>query len=229
MQKAQKISAENGGKMKINGAIFDFDGTIMDSMYVWENVASDYLINRGLQPRAGLREKFKTLSIYQAASYYREEYAIKDSVETIVNDVNAIVEHAYFYDVLPKDGVREFLTMLAGKNVAMCIATATDKYLVEAALERCALSDYFKAVFTCSDIGKGKDSPDIYFASLGEINTKKEETVIFEDAYYAAATAKKAGFYVAGIYDKYERNVAMLTNNSDIYFNSFIEATEVFK
>lgn len=215
--------------MKISGAIFDFDGTLMDSMYVWENMASDYLLNRGVPPHAGLQEKFKTLSIYQAACYYRDEYGIADSPERITAEINAMVEKAYKYDVLPKAGVREFLQKLKLHGVKMCIATATDSHLIKAALSRCELSEYFGAIFTCTEIGKGKDEPDIYIAALEFMGTPKNETFVFEDAYFAVNTAKKAGFPVAGVYDKYEKNTGKIEIISDIYIRAFGKAEGLFE
>lgn len=119
----------------ITGAIFDLDGTLMDSMYIWDSIGSDYLLSRGITPKGNLNEIFKNMSLYQAALYYQDEYGLKDDVGAILDGVNSMIEGYYTKDVAPKDGITGLLDKLLDKNVKMCIATATDKHLVEAALK----------------------------------------------------------------------------------------------
>ena len=67
----------------IKGAIFDVDGTLLDSMHIWDSIGEDYLRSLGYEPREKLNEKFKTMSLSQAAAYYRSEYGVTLSVERI--------------------------------------------------------------------------------------------------------------------------------------------------
>lgn len=201
----------------IRGAIFDVDGTLLDSMNLWNSVGSEYLRSIGYEPEENLDETFKTLSLYQAAGYYQSHYGVTLSAEEIMEGVNRIVEHGYFHKVTLKPGVAELLRQLQEKNVKMCVATATDLYLVEAALERCGVRGFFSRIFTCTDVGHGKDEPVIYREALRHLQTEKENTLIFEDSYYAAKTAKKDGFKVVGIYDVYEQNRKQLESLCDFY------------
>jgi len=203
--------------MKIQGAIFDVDGTLLDSMSIWDTIGADYLRSIGYEPRENLNEVFKNMSLLQAAEYYRHEYGVTRSIEEIMDGVNAMLEHFYQYDAPLKPGAAELLERLRRKEVKLCIATATDRYLVEAALERCGVLSYFDKIFTCSEVGHGKDEPIIFEAALRFLGTEKSKTVVFDDALYAIRTAKKAGFPVAAVYDSHEKAQAEIRALADLY------------
>jgi len=216
--------SEGTVKTKIDGAVFDLDGTLLDSMYLWESVGSDYIKSKGLEPEENIREILKPLSLYQSACYAQEKYGITDSKEQIMTDINRIVEKYYLYEVKPKEGVLDFLQGLKDRGVKMCVATATDRYLVEAALKRNNLIDYFDKILTCTEVGHGKDEPHIYNRAAEEWSISPDKIMVFEDASHAAATAKRAGFLVCGIYDEWEKNQTAVIENSDVYIKSFKEA-----
>lgn len=201
----------------IQGAIFDVDGTLLDSMSIWDTIGADYLRSIGYEPRENLNEVFKNMSLLQAAEYYRREYGVTRSIEEIMDGVNAMLEHFYQYDAPMKLGVAELLERLRRKEVKLCIATATDRYLVEAALERCGVLSYFDEIFTCNEVGHGKDEPIIFEAALRFLGTEKTKTVVFDDALYAIRTAKKAGFPVAAVYDSHEKAQAEIRALADLY------------
>ena len=134
--------------MKLKAAVFDFDGTLFDSMYVWDTAGERYLRSVGKTPAPTVRDDIAPLSLHQAACFFQEAYALDLPVAEIMDGINRTIEQAYFHEILPKPGVTAFLDDLQRAGVAMCIATATDRYLVSAALERCALDGYFSGLFT---------------------------------------------------------------------------------
>lgn len=209
--------------MNIKGAIFDIDGTVLDSIYIWDTVAADYLCSIGLVPQEGLREIVKTMNMQEAAQYFREAYNVAYSEKEIALAVNKMIERSYFEDVLPKVDAKAFLANLQAQGVAICAATSTDEYLVKAALQRNDMLKYFSKIFTCTQVGKGKTEPDIFDAALAHLGTKKEETVIFEDSLYAIKTAKKAGYRVAAIYDRFEPEQDEIKNLANYYFLEYNE------
>ena len=209
--------------MNIKGAIFDLDGTLLDSMGIWDTVGADYLRSLGIRPQEKLKEIIKDMSMVQGASYFQEAYGVDKTVHEIIAGINARIEGFYKNEAVLKAGAADFLRKLAEKNVKMCIATATDKYLVEAALVRCGVRGYFEEIFTCTEVGYGKDEPEIYETALQSLGTQKSETGVFEDAVYAARTAKRAGFVVAGVYDRFEKEQEKIRNLSDYYITSFAE------
>lgn len=215
--------------MKIRGAIFDLDGTLLDSMKVWETLASDYLISRNIIPEKGLDERFKTFSLKQSAQYYRLNYGIKDDVEDIIEDINKMIKDKYKNIIELKIGVREFLEFLYNEDVKMCVATVSNKELTKSSLERNGVLEYFVDIITCNELGTSKDFPIIFEKALEVISTEKQETIVFEDSLHAIETAKKAGFKVAAVYDlSSEDDEEKIMKISDYYFRTFEEWRKLY-
>ena len=206
---------------QIEGIIFDLDGTLLDSMEIWNTVGNDYLISLGIEPRENLAEVFKEMSLKQSAEYYQRVYGVDKTIEEIISGINGVIESFYIERVQLKDGVKEFLETLSEQDVKMCIATATDRYLVETALMRLGVRDYFQKILTCNEVGYGKDSPVIFEQALEILGTSKEHTYVFEDALHAVKTAKQAGFQVVGVYDLSEPEQEEVKKLSDMYVLSF--------
>lgn len=205
----------------IKGAIFDLDGTLLDSMSIWEDVGEKYLLSCGIIPFENIGEVLKTMSLFQAAEYFQKEYKIKQTTEEIIQGIDKMVEKFYKEEAKLKPGVKEFLEKLFQKGVKMCVATASEKELVEAALVRCEVRNYFVDILTCSQVGCGKDQPVIYEEALKILGTQKSETLVFEDAIHAITTAKQAGFTVAGVYEASEKDQGKVREAADYYIEEF--------
>ncbi len=205
----------------IKGAIFDLDGTILDSMFIWDTIGEDYLRSLGIEPKENLKETFKTFTLEQAAEYYRENYGVTLSVNEIVDGVNKMVERYYAETVKIKPDIEVFLEKLKAKGIKMCIATVTDKSLVETALNRLGIRNYFSEIFTCASVGHSKEEPHIYREAQKYLNTEKGETVVFEDALHALKTAKADGFVTVGVFDIHEENQEELKTIADYYIENY--------
>jgi beta-phosphoglucomutase-like phosphatase (HAD superfamily) len=107
----------------------------------------------------------------------------------------------------------------------MCIATATERYQVETALARCGMKQFFSGIFTCTEVGSGKDEPVIFRTALEHLGTERCNTIVFEDAYHAVLTAKNDGFLVAAIYDAHEDKQGDIQQLSDVYLTDFSDMT----
>ncbi len=211
----------------ITGAIFDLDGTILDSMFIWNEIGYKFLENKNIKAPPGADKEFIKMSLKQAAEYYIAHFDNTATIESIINDINKLVENFYFNEVVSKPRVKEFLDKLNNKGVKMCIATATDKYLVEKALERNGLLHFFSEIFTCNGVGAGKDTPVIYDTALEHLGTDKETTYVFEDAFYAIKTAHKAGYKIVGIKDVSEpENPETVKEHCYVYINDYTEIGE---
>ncbi len=217
------------GEIMLKGAVFDFDGTLFDSMFIWDTIGGDYLRPIGYSPREDINEILKPMSLYQAAGYFRSEYGVRLSPEEITEGVNRRIEHFYLNEVQPKENAGHFLEMLSGHGVRMCLATATDRHLVEPALVRCGMEKYFGGIFTCSSAGAGKDSPLIFREAMHFLGTGKQETWIFEDARHAVMTAKEDGFNVAAVYDRYEENQTFIKKTADYYLKDYSDFESFWK
>ena len=213
----------------IQGVIFDFDGTLFDSMFIWDTAGEVYLRSIGKEPEADLQKTLKPMSLLQSAQYIREKYDIPLSVEEIMDGVNRTVEGFYFYSVEPKPGVIDFLEELHHRNIRMCIATATDRYQVEAALQRCKMRHFFSEIFTCTEVGSGKDRPDIFRKAMEHLQTDRSNTAVVEDAYHAAFTAKQDGFMVVGVYDSHESRQQELLQLADVFLPDYLHLNNFWK
>ncbi len=207
--------------MKIECAIFDFDGTLFDSMFIWDGVGEIYLRSLGKAPKPSMREDVRALSLYQSACYFQKEYDLSLSVEEIMTGVNQTIEHFYIHEVLPKPGVVDFLEQMKKAEIPMCIATASDRYQIEAALNRCEMEHYFEAIFTCREVGHGKDEPVIFQKAMEYFGADRSGTVVFEDAIHAIRTAKADGFAVVAVFDNSEKRQTEIRDLSDCYIEDF--------
>ena len=213
----------------IRGMIFDFDGTLFDSMFIWDTAGETYLRSIGKEPEEDLQSKLKPMSLRQSAAYLKEQYGMRLSVEEIMNGVNRTVEAFYFDSVQPKAGVIELLEELTQKGVRMCIATATDRYQVEAALVRCGMRRFFSEIFTCTEVGSGKDQPLIFRKAMAHLGTDRGNTVVVEDAWHAICTAKDDGFIVAAVYDAHESMQSSIREAADIYIKDYSDLHPLWK
>jgi len=186
----------------IKGVIFDLDGTLIDSMWIWGDVAEAYLRSHGAVPHSNFREALRTLNTTEEAQHYIDVYGIDLPVDEVAQGRDNLMKE-YLKDVVElKAGVLQALKELKKRGVRMCIATATDRPLVEVSIERHGLDEYIEHIFTCTEENTSKSSPDIYFQAAKFLGTDISETLVVEDALYAIKTASEAGFVVAGVYDK---------------------------
>lgn len=213
--------------MKLTGAIFDLDGTLLNSMPVWASLGENYLKSKGAVPRGDVRERLKPMNMQQAAKYFQTDYHLTESADKIVREIDDMIEQKYRAEIQLKPGVLPFLQKLKRENIKLCIATATDRLLAESALKRLQVADYFSFLITCTEIGFSKESGEIYEKALKLLHTEKAQTVVFEDALHAAKSAKNAGFSVIGVYDECARpEETEIKSTVDRYIRSFEECEE---
>ena len=186
---------------EFKSAIFDMDGTLFDSMHMWDAVAANYLKSLGIDPRPDFKEKTTAKTGRQLARLFRREYGLKLKPTEIIDGFNGLLADFYANKVTLKPGALKMLDTLQSAGVKMCIATATDRPLAQAGLRCTGIIDYFDRIFTCTEAGAGKESSKIYWQALNYLEADVNEAIVFEDAYYAIKTAKKAGFTVAAVYD----------------------------
>ncbi len=187
-------------------AIFDMDGTLIDSMGYWRELAAEYLELNGIDRSRftpEIAEIIKPLTVRDTGEVFNKLFGIQGTPESIGADINSIMNAHYENDIPLKPGVREYLTALRAHDVRMCIASATDKVLVRKCLTRLNIMDFFDFTISCEEVGAGKNKPDIYFEAAGRLGARPFEAAVYEDALFAGRTAKQGGFYVVGVYDRY--------------------------
>lgn len=185
----------------IKGIIFDADGTLLDSMYIWEELGERYLADRNIKAEQDLGKILYPMTLEQSSTYLKNKYSIKDSTEKIINDILCLLTDFYKKEVLLKEGVYSYLEKMKPKGVVMGIATSGDKELLVSALKRLNVYHYFSVILTCSQYKTSKYEPLIYLKAAQTLGTKPSETVVFEDVLYGIKTAKDAGFVTVAVED----------------------------
>ena len=176
-----------------------------------------------------MREDVRALSLYQSACYFQKEYDLSLPAEQIMTGINQTIEHFYIHEVLPKPGVVDFLERMKKAEIPMCIATASDRYQIEAALSRCGMEHYFDAIFTCSEVGHGKDEPVIFQKAMEHFGADHSSSVVFEDAIHAIQTSKADGFSVVAVFDSSEKRQSEIRDLADCYIADFEHTEEFWK
>ena len=180
-------------------AIFDMDGTLIDSMVFWKNLATEYLNSKGVREiPAKILERIKPMTISESATLFQGTFGLTGDIES---EMNTMMDDHYRKDIPLKPGVREYLQRLHARGTRMCVASATAEYLMDVCLTRLGVRDYFEFLLSCETVGAGKRSPIVYHTSAQRLTAMPQEIAVYEDALYAIETAKAAGYYVVGVYD----------------------------
>ena len=182
----------------MNYSIFDVDGTILDSMEVWNTLASQYVQSLGMVPEKNLDEIVSDMSLEQSATYLKNHYKINKQEEQIISEILNFISDFYEYEVKLMPGFKEFISHYDSMNV---IGTSCDEELVKIALNRLGVLNYFEDIITCSKVNKSKNDPDFYLACAQVLKQRPEDIVVFEDADYCIDVARKVGFKVIKIKD----------------------------
>lgn len=184
----------------IKGAIIDLDGTILDSAAVWDNLPVMFLsqcgISVGKDEGPGLADLLTGMSLREAVNALSVKFALDLPIEVMMDKCTAIITSAYRDSLCLMPGARSALEGLSSLGVKMCVATASNYNLTKIALERCAVSSYFKFIITEEEVSKSKRYPDIYFIAAKRLGLSVKECIVFEDAPHAIDTARNAGFPV---------------------------------
>lgn len=188
--------------MKLTGAIFDMDGTLLDSMDYWATVAEEYLLTQGIRTKENTNKRFLSDGMKSWYEYCVQNYSLLADYEAVKRAIYDSINEKYKTVVKLKTGARELLEKLSQAGVKMCLATATDRETVELIVERLDIKKYFSRIFTSGEVGAGKRFPLIYEKALEYLGTDRETTYVFEDAHYALVTAHSNGFKTVGVYDK---------------------------
>ena len=193
--------------MKIKGAIFDMDGTLINSLICWKEIwvaiADRYLDGEEGFPGEEIDRKLRTMTLLEGMEMLHTVRGIGKDGRELWDFCNTLIEDFYRNKVEMKSGAMKFLKYLHDNGVKICIASASALNMVEIAAERCELGKYIPKLLSSCDFGCGKDRPDVYLAALSYLGTPLEETWVFEDSLVALKTAKEIGMPVVGIYDAY--------------------------
>ncbi len=220
----------------IKGAIFDLDGTLINSLIFWDmfwvKFGKKFFNDENFRPTLEEDKMSRTAIVEEASVYFHNKYSVGKSPNDYVDFFLETLQWFYENVVELKDGVYEFLEYLDKKGVKTIIATATSPKLVETVLKKTKLDRFFPITVSCNDVGVGKSKPDVFLYALSKIGTKIEDTLVFEDSYLAVKTAKSVDFKVVGVYDENNFNQEEIKQLSTYYLEkgeSFTKLINVIK
>lgn len=211
----------------IDAVIFDLDGTLVDSMWMWKSIDIEYLGKFGIAFPEDLQRCIEGMSFSETAIYFKKRFGLKDSLDQIKSDWNAMAWDKYLNEVPLKEGVPELLEYLKLNNIPAGIATSNSKELVELIIEKHGIGDYFASIRTSCEVAKGKPSPDIYLLVAKDLNVEPSRCLVFEDVLQGIMAGKNAAMRVCAVYDEFsEDDLEQKQRLADYYVRSL---TEVLK
>jgi len=187
----------------INAVIFDLDGTLVDSMGIWDKIDIDYLRKRNIELPQDLRECIEHLSFLETAKYFKNRFNLPESIEEVAAEWNDMALVEYSNSVKLKKGAREFLTLLKSKGLKIALATSNSETLLEAALKANGVFELFDVICRTDEVNRGKNFPDVYLLAAERLGVSPENCMVFEDLVPAVMGAKAAGMKVVAVHDLY--------------------------
>lgn len=208
----------------INAIIFDIDGVLLDSLFIWKELGRRFIVKHGYTPVPDMDEILFSMSMEQGAAWLKDTFSLENSEEEIIQELETRIQTFYFEEVKAKPGAEALLQRINKLGIPVVAATSSPRKHVRKALERNHLLPYLKEIYTTSEIGESKYSPKIYLTAAEALGTEPFGTLVVEDSLYALQTAGKAGFLTAGIYDALgEPDQEQLKKDAQIYCRNLTE------
>lgn len=208
----------------IDAVIFDLDGTLVDSMWIWKQIDIDYLGRFGIELPENLQKEIEGMSFSETAVYFKNRFALPSTLEQIKADWNHMAMNFYKTEVGLKPGAGELLTQLRRNGIKTGIATSNSRQLLTAVLDSLEIAHLFDSVHVSCEVKAGKPAPDIYLLVAGEMGVRPDRCLVFEDVSQGVMAGKNAGMRVCGVYDESAQkrgdNISLL---SDYFIHDFYE------
>ncbi len=183
--------------------IFDLDGTLVDSMWMWGDIDVEYLARYGYTLPKHLQKEIEGMSFSETAIYFKERFQIPDSLDTIKQDWLDMAEEKYRHETPLKDGADRLLKKAAAQGIKLGIASSNSGTLIDTVLEARGIRSCFHSVRNCCEVSKGKPAPDIYLLVAKDLGVAPEECLVFEDIPMGILAGKNAGMETCAVYDSF--------------------------
>lgn len=194
------------GSQDVDAVIFDFDGTLADSMWVWDEVDRVFLTKRNIPYTDDFGEMIAVLGFERGADFAIEHFDLDERPEDIIEEWKSLAEEGYATHVMLKAGALEYLQHCKEQGMPLAIATSLQRHLLEPALRNNGVLELFDTICVCDELQcGGKSNPTVYFEAAHRLGVPAERCAIFEDVATAARSAKETGAYVVGVYDEHKQ------------------------
>lgn len=215
----------------IDAVIFDLDGTLVDSMWMWKEIDVEYLSKFGIEVPSDLQQAVEGMSFSETAQYFKDRFNLPDPVDVIKVEWNQMAWDKYGNEVPLKKGVIEFLEELRCRGIKTGIATSNSRELVNHVLKSLNITEYFDSVRTSCEAKKGKPAPDIYLLVADDLQVDPKNCLVFEDLALGVMAGKSAGMSVCAVFDPYseddkDRKRELADYYIDTYFDIFENRVE---
>jgi len=208
----------------IDAVIFDMDGTLIDSMWMWESLDVEYLKKHGISMPADLQKEIEGMSFSETADYFKQRFELSASIEQIKEEWNQMAWEKYNSEVPLKEGALALLKHLKQHNIKAGIATSNSRELADLVLKKLKITEYFDSIRTSCEVEKGKPAPDVYLLVAKDLHVSSERCLVFEDVVQGIMAGKNAGMKVCAVYDKFsEKDDAIKKELADYYIDSMTE------
>ncbi|MDV3428199.1 MAG: HAD family phosphatase [Bacillota bacterium] len=206
----------------IEAAIFDMDGTLIDSMGLWYKIDYEFLNKRGIPLPKDLKENIEHLSFEETAKYFKNRFNLKDTEDEILKEWYNMAYYEYSNCIVLKEGAYKFLSHLKENNIKLALATSNAEELTEAVLKKNKIYNFFDAFTYTSEVDKPKSCPDVYLLAAEKLNVSPENCLVFEDILSGIIGAKKAGMKAYGVYDESSKeNIDMIKEKADGFIENY--------
>lgn len=208
----------------IKAVIFDLDGTMVNSMWMWHDIDIEYLERFNILLPEGLQAEIEGMSFHETAIYFKNRFQIEDSLEEIKASWNAMAWDKYTLEVPLKEGIKEFLELCKSRQIKLGIATSNSRELVTQILKVHEISDYFDCIMTGCDVLHGKPAPDIYLAVSEQLKIEPENCLVFEDIVPGIQAGLNAGMKVCAVEDDYSADqISQKKALANYFINSYFD------
>lgn len=205
-------------------ALFDLDGTLVDSMWIWGAIDIDFLAAYGLDVPPGLQQTIEGMSFSEVAQYFKERFALSQSTDEIKHEWITMAEEKYRLEVPLKAGVIEVLPFLKSKNMKLAVASSNSMQLVEKVLEAHAITEYFDCILTSCEVPRGKPAPDVYLEAARRLQVAPEHCIVYEDIPSGLMAGNAARMQTCAVYDRHSQpQEAQIRRLASYYIHSFNE------
>lgn len=209
---------------KKKAVIFDLDGTLMDSMWLWADIDIEYLGKYGLELPANLQTEIEGMGFTETAAYFKERFGLPDPIEQIKSEWNRMAYEKYAREVRPKPGAAFFLRYIRSHGIKTGIASSNSRELIAACLDSNGMQGMFDCITISCDVPRGKPAPDVYLSAACSLGVEPENCLVFEDVPMGIRAGRSAGMQVCAVEDHHSMDQQQeIRSLANYYIRSYDE------